>query len=964
MTNNQIIILTSLNFIKTKTKIFMKRTTILSLAIMLFGSLIAQAQNATVSGKVTDSGSGEGLIGATVIIEGSSTGGSTDVSGNYSFSANPGSYTLIVSYIGYESVSRSVTINAGSNNYDFSMSEGGTALSEILVTGTRNKNRSVTETAVPIDVIAIDEIIQNAPQVELTQILNYVAPSFSSNKQTISDGTDHVDPASLRGLGVDHVLVLINGKRRHTSALVNVNGTVGRGSVGTDMNTIPTASIERIEILRDGASAQYGSDAIAGVINIVLKKATNEFTGSVMTGQMFEGDGEAMVFNGNYGFNIGDRGYINVTGQYQYRGRTDRSGEYSGSVFRTGGTGIHAETFAAGDWSPFVPGELITAQEATDINAANAITNSMTEAQETDLINSMGGRRAFSLKAGDSQVENAALVVNSVIPLSDKAEFYAFGTLNNRNGLASGFYRYANQSRTLTTIYPIGFLPEINSRIKDASISAGVRGEINGWDVDFSNTFGSNSFQFVISNTHNASKGTPSPTTLNSGGFKFKQNTTNLDFSRYFDGVMNGINLALGAEFRSESYQLLAGEEGSYRNYGNVQTLNLVDSTLNESTTNIFYGRPGGAQVFPGFSPANELLESRNAVGVYADVEFNFTENFFVDVAGRYENFTDFGDTFNGKIALRWAVMDNLAIRAAGSTGFRAPSLHQRYFNSTSTLFQTVAGVTTANEVGTFRNDSRVAQVLGVPSLKAENATNFSAGLTFDPMDGLSISIDGYIVNVDDRVTLTNSFGKGIDPEIDAALDAANASKAQLFVNGIDTETKGVDIVANYVTPIGQGTLNFILGANFTKTDVVKINIPGTLIGDPDAFFNRENRSQFETGTPQSKISLGVGYGVSKFHANANFVYFGEVTARTGKETDESTWVDQTFAGKMITDLSLGYDLTDNLNITVGASNLFGVVPDENRDEFRSSNRFVYSRRVSQFGANGGFYFARVNFRF
>ena len=516
----------------------------------------AFAQSATIKGKVVDN-TGQGLAGATVVIQGTSTGGSADFDGNYAFSTDAGTYTLVVSFVGYETKTQSVTASAGDNVHNFTLGEGDLQLTELVVTGSRNKNRVITETAVPVDVISIEDIAQGSPQVELTQILNYVAPSFSSNKQTISDGTDHVDPASLRGLGVDHVLVLINGKRRHTSALVNVNGTVGRGSVGTDMNTIPAASIERIEILRDGASAQYGSDAIAGVINIVLKKSTNEFTGSVTTGQMYEGDGEALMFTGNYGFNVGDKGYVNVTGSYQYRGRTDRSGEYSGSVFRTDGSGVFAENFAAGDRSPFVPGEYLDATEAASINAANAITNNMTEAEETAQINSMGGRRAFSLKAGDSQVENAGLVVNSVIPLNDKAEFYAFGTLNNRNGLASGFYRYANQSRNVTTIYPIGFLPEINSRIKDASISAGIRGDINGWDVDFSNTFGSNSFQFVIGNTLNASLGTPSPNTFNSGGFKFKQNTTNLDFSRYFDGAMSGINVAFGAEFRTETYQLI-----------------------------------------------------------------------------------------------------------------------------------------------------------------------------------------------------------------------------------------------------------------------------------------------------------------------------------------------------------------------------------------------------------------------
>ncbi len=345
-------------------------------------------------------------------------------------------------------------------------------------------------------------------------------------------------------------------------------------------------------------------------------------------------------------------------------------------------------------------------------------------------------------------------------------------------------------------------------------------------------------------------------------------------------------------------------------------------------------------------------------------MEFNFTDNFFVDVAGRYENFSDFGDTFNGKLALRWAITDNFAFRAAGSTGFRAPSLHQRYFNSTSTLFTTVNGVTTANEVGTFRNDSRVAKLLGVESLKAEKAKNASAGFTLDITDGFTISVDGYYVKVDDRVTLTGSYGKGIDPEIDAALDAANASKAQLFVNGIDTKTTGLDVVGNYRTSLGEGSLNIILGANFTKTLVDKINIPDGLKGSPDTFFNRENQSQFETGTPQSKVSLGINYGIGKFHAGANVVYFGKVIARTGQYSDESTWVDQTFSGKTVTDLSLGYDITSNLNLTIGANNLFNVYPDENREEYRSSNRFVYSRRVSQFGANGGFYFARLNFKF
>ncbi len=951
----------------------MKRTITLSLALMLFGSLMAQAQTAVVKGMVTDGNSGEPLIGATVIIEGTATGGSTDVQGNYSFTTSPGNYVLIVSYIGYETISRSVTLTAGDNKFDFKMAEGGVSLNEILVTGTRNKNRTITETAVPVDVISIEEIVQGAPQVEVTQILNYVAPSFSSNRQTISDGTDHVDPASLRGLGVDHVLVLINGKRRHTSSLVNVNGTVGRGSVGTDLNTIPAAAIDRIEVLRDGAAAQYGSDAIAGVINIVLKSNTNEVTASVTAGQMYAGDGENLQFNANYGFNVGDGGFVNITGQYQFRGRTDRAGEYSGSVFRTDNSGVFAENFQAGDFNPYLPGQRLTAEEAAALNAQNAITNNMTEAEEEALIEQYGGRRRFSLIAGDSEVENSALVLNAVIPMGGGAEFYAFGGVNARRGLATGFYRLPNQSRNLLTINPLGFLPEINSRIFDGSMAMGIRGKIGGFDVDFSNTYGTNSFQFVITNTLNASRGTPSPTTFNAGGFRFQQNTTNLDFSKYYDNALEGINLAFGSEYRVETYNLIAGEEGSYRDYG---TVSLVDTTaggdifLNESSsTNIMYDRPGGSQVFPGFRPSNELKQSRTAIGLYFDTEFNFTKNFFIDIAARYEDYSDFGNTLNGKLALRWAILEQLAFRGAVSTGFRAPSLHQRYFNNTSTIFTTVNGVTVPNEVGTFRNDSRIAQLIGIPSLTNETSFNLSAGFTFDITDGLNLTIDGYQVNVDNRVILTGQFRPTGDPnnEIDKILAAQGAGRAQFFANAIDTKTQGLDVIVSYATTFGaNSSFRAVLAGNFTRTTVENINFPSVLNTPAlqDSYFSREEESRFTTATPQSKINLGLFYNVSKLHTSLSFVRFGEVTAMTGSRTDESTWIDQTFAAKIITDLTIGYDITDNLNLTLGANNLFDVYPDENRDEYRSSNRFVYSRRVSQFGANGGYYFGRINIKF
>ena len=782
-----------------------------------------------------------------------------------------------------------------------------------------------------------------------------------------------MDPASLRGLGVDHVLVLINGKRRHTSALVNINGSVGRGSVGTDLNSIPAAAIERIEVLRDGAAAQYGSDAIAGVINIVLKQRTDQVYFSGTLGQNKEGDGKRAQFNVNYGFDIGDRGFINMTGQYQYRGRVDRAGEWTGNVFRTSWDGmsknIYAENFQEGDFSPFEVGKRLTAGEASAVNAQNAITNNLTDAQQEAMINANGGRRAFTMKVGQAEASNAAFMINSAYELGDNAEFYLFGGLNSRRGMGTGFYRLPNQNRTLTSIYPNGFLPEINSRLFDGSIAGGIRGQVNGWDVDLGNTFGSNSFRYLITNTSNASRGNSTPTSFDAGGFVFSQNVVNLDFTRYFDNSLNGINVAFGAMYRVETYEIFAGEEGSYRNYGNVNVIDTLaggSSISNEfNQTNIFYGRPGGSQVFPGFQPDNELKRSRGNLGLYFDTEFQFAPDFFVNAAIRFEDYTDFGSTLNWKIAGRYELMENLAIRAAVSTGFRAPSLHQRYFNSVSTLFNLVNGVSVPSEVGTFSNDSRLANLFGIPNLTNEESFNLSGGLTWSFLDNFNLTVDGYYITIDDRVVLTGRFRSGDSPEIATILDKANAASATFFVNGIDTETKGVDVILTNETSLGSGTLRSSLAANFTRTQVKNINVPETLAtASVENFFSREEENRFEDALPQSKVNLMFNYRLGRFNSNLNFVRFGEVWARTGIRTDGDTQVDQEFSAKVITDLTLGYDLTNNVNLTIGANNLFDVYPDENREEFRSSERFVYSRRVSQFGFNGTYYFGRLNINF
>ncbi|WP_245558446.1 TonB-dependent receptor [Fulvivirga imtechensis] len=914
------------------------------------------------------------LPGASVLIRGTTTGGTTDLSGQLTL-AIPDEAILVVSHIGYKM--QEIAVGDRSAVYVYLQLDEA-RLQEVVVVGSRNMNRTVLETPVPVDVISVDEIVKEAPQVEVAQILNYVAPSFSSNRQTIADGTDHVDPASVRGLSVDHVLVLINGKRRHTSALVNVNGSVGRGSVGTDLNTIPAAAIKRIEVLRDGAAAQYGSDAIAGVINIVLKDNVNQLYFSGTAGQTYEEDGKTAQFNVNYGFNIGEKGFINLTGQYQHRGRTDRAGKWDDTVFKTTHPtdadgnpvkGLYSELYEAGDFSPFDLGQRLTQEEADAINAANAITNNLTAQEEEALINQNGGRRAFTMKVGQSEAINTALMLNSSFEIDNNKELYIFGSLNSRNGLATGFYRLPNQDRTLTTVYPNGFLPEINTVIFDGAITGGLRGDIGQWNIDLSNTYGTNHFTYLVTNSLNASRGNSTPTSFNAGGFRFSQNTTNLDFSRYFEYALSGINLAFGSEYRVDTYEIFAGEEGSYRNYGNVDVID----TLNDGTPfsngfnqeNIFYNRPGGAQVFPGLQPGNELTETRSNIALYTDIEFNFSENFFVDAAVRYENYSDFGNTFNWKAAARLAVTEALALRAAVSTGFRAPSLPQRYYNSTSTLFFLNAeGVNVPNEIGTFRNDSRIAKLFGIPNLTNESSLNISAGTTWSLMENLDFTLDGYLVKVYDRVVLTGSFSSSSSDEIAAILAQANAGSATFFVNAIDTETKGIDFILTHKKSIGAGTLKSSLAGNFTSTEVVDIHIPQTLMGAPDQFFNREERNRFEDALPQSKINLSLSYRFKKVHVNLTNVRFGEVWARTDNKDADGNYIDQKFEAKVVTDLSLGYDFTSHLNLTVGANNLFDIYPDENRKEFRSNERFVYSRRVTQFGFNGGFYFARFNFTF
>ncbi len=952
------------------------------LLVMLFfitGSLFSQT--VSVTGTVNND-EGQSLPGVSIVIKGTTQGTVTDIDGHYAIKAKKGD-VLRFSYIGFDTQEKTV----GNSSVINVTLQSGVSLNEVIVTGTRFGGRTAIETPVPVDVLDVKTITSVGAQTDVNQMLNYAAPSFTSNTQTISDGTDEVDPASLRGLGPDQVLVLINGKRRHPSSLINVNGTFGRGNVGTDMNTIPTTAISSIQILRDGAAAQYGSDAIAGVINVILKKNINQLSFNMTSGAYASKNSNALTggidgpmsnIGVNYGIGLGKHGgFINFTGEFNYRDYYNRMGSYNGSIF---------DGYNAIEWKAYNDGADISNLSLEDIqkysqttsafgqdlknNIANAtsideVRGLLSDADgkpldftEAELTERGQTRADYIMHVGQSALRGGKFFANMSLPIDKQGtEVYAFAGMSYRHGNAAGFYRLPNQNRTYTPIYINGFLPHIETAIKDNSLTVGIRGGVRGWNVDFSNTYGSNSMHYTVTHSLNASQQNASGTSFNSGGFQFSQNTSNIDVNKRFADIMSGLNIAYGGEFRLENYQIFAGEVASYATY---DTLGQVITSPTQVAPKDFFGRsrPGGAQVFPGFRPSNELSKYRNSVAGYADVEANFSENFLLDGAIRYENYSDFGSTLNGKLAARFKVSKNFNIRASVNTGFRAPSLQQIYFNSTSTLFND-QGI--PEEVGLFSNDSKVASILGIPKLKQETSQSVSMGFTANvPTAFLKITADAYIISIQNRIVLTGQFKPTTD-DLKTLFRMAGATKAAFFANAIDTRSQGVDIVLENNLAFGtHTTLKNTLSGTFSKTVRVGDIHASKILEESnqvDTYFDERATIFLEKAVPHTKINLSNLLTIDKWMFFLRNVYFGQVT-----EANNDPALQQVFSAKVITDFSVGYNLTNKINVTIGANNLLDVYPDKNIPENQSSGRFIWSRRSQQFGFGGRFIFARLRF--
>ena len=759
-----------------------------------------------------------------------------------------------------------------------------TQMETVRTIGSRRIDRtSDTSTPVPVDVLPMADAAEQGAQFDLAQTLQYTAPSFNSTRQTGADGADLVDGAALRGLGSDQTLVLVNGKRHHTVSLVNIYGARDRGNTGTDLNAIPLLAIDRIEILRDGAAAQYGSDAIAGVMNIALKRSKGCET-VLGWGQYSRGDGENWLASAYCGVGFAMGGGLSVTGEWQDRDRSNR---------------------------------------ATDFNPLRTI--------------------------GDSKVENRTLYLNGDLPLGEVAQVYFTAGMQNRDASSAAWARGGVgsddiPSRNSAAMYPDGFVPFIDGVLDDRYGIIGLRGDVGAWHWDLSYTHGYNEFNYTIRNTLNASianldlmnggRGI-SPTEFDAGGFSFEQDTANFDVARYFDGVLNGLNVAFGAEAREERYRIRAGEPGSYADVDGVGV-----------------GGNAGSQGFPGFQPGDVTDHGRDSTALYADFELDLTDRFMTAFAVRYEDYSDFGDTLNGKLAAAFRATDSLLLRGSVSTGFRAPSLQQKYFSSTITDFIEGQPV----DIVIAPNDSDLARAAGIPNLVEEQSTSATLGLTWTPRDNLSVTVDAYRIEIDDRVVLSGEFDN-TDPNIGGALDDLGVGLARFFFNSVDTRTTGVDLTVSHDMPLGGGKLASFLGVNYGKTEITQVHTPPELAGREDTLLSERERLFIEGAAPRLKAVAGFDYTWGKWAPSLKVIHFGEQTL--GTWSGEGLY--QEYDARTSADVSLTYNFTDKAKFTVGASNVFDVFPSK-QDPNETDNGHIYES--VQFGINGASYFARLWMKF
>ena len=794
-------------------------------------------------------------------------------------------------------------------------------LDTITVLGSRAKNHTATDTAAPVDVIDSQELERTGAK-ELGQLLQLLEPSFNFSRTTISDGTDILRPATLRSLGSDQVLVLVNGKRRHQQALVNVQQTIARGSAGTDINAIPVTAIQRVEVLRDGAAAQYGSDAIAGVINIVLKKQTKETQVFFEAGETSKGDGDVLHGGLNQGFELGDNGFLNLSVEYRKRDETNRAGEDTLRV------------------SP----------------------------------------PRVTQHIGDADSKDAYVWLNGALG-AGKGELYWFGGFSRREGSSYGFFRSKGDGRTVPTLYPNGFLPNIVTTVKDASLAVGYRAPINDkWDWDLSVNKGRSTFGFHEDHSVNVSwwyepvnpanplgpRFNQSPTSADTGTLQFDQTTLNFDLRGSFDiGASEPMSFATGAEYRRENYAIKAGDPVSYT-YG--RTNNAAIQIFNQ---NGGFAAPG-IQGFPGFSPNEAVDDGRSSYAAYVDAEQRFGSRFLLGGAMRYEHYSDFGSTTTGKLSMRWDATDHFALRGTLSTGFRAPGVQQLFYSQRSTNIDPSTGQLA--DTLTARQNSAVTRAFGIEPLKQEKSRSLSLGLNWRPTDNFSLSVDAYRIDIDNRII----FSSNIAPEtvgtdhlacnatnsncpIRAILAPFRVAQVQFFTNAIDTRTRGLDVVADYNTQAIGGKLDLSALLHWGTTEVTGRHSQSSLIS-PTQLFDDSQVTLIERGQPGAHHVLQAVWSRGFFDGTLRANYFGSVAGEGFTPGFRQVW-----SGATLFDFALGFKLGEKGRLTVGSNNFLNTYPDKwNRNNAFPFPQlgFTYGWETLPFGINGAYYYGKIDWRF
>ncbi|MFN8357707.1 MAG: TonB-dependent receptor [Spirosomataceae bacterium] len=848
------------------------------------------AQNRQISGQVKEASSGAPVPGVSIQIKGTTRGVATNANGEYTIAVNDGTYDLIFSFVGYATVTKSVTVSGANVKLDISLADDTKGLDEVVITGSRASQRSVVDSPLPIDILSATEL-KTTGQPTFDKALQYRVPSFNTVNTPVNDATTLLDPWEIRNMGPSRTLILINGKRKNLSSLLYVQFSPGRGETGVDLSAIPQQAIKRVEILRDGASAQYGSDAIAGVLNIILKDKYDYTSINLNTGITSKGDGGLTNFSLNGGSNLSGKGFVNYTVDFLQQNSAVRSGT------------VHLPTEIATFGGDAASNALITAY-LKDYPTANNINGTGETTAGRFLIN--GG---VSLGEKSELYGNAALVVKRVASFAnfrtpywrqDRGLLHQATDNGGKNYLTQATLAFPKEDNVDLYKGYIGYVPTFEGDLIDYNATLGAKGETNGWKHDVSLTTGFNSQTYTVDNTVNRTLGKSSPTRFKPGGYQFGHIVGNIDVSKQ---VSEKFSVALGMEARSEKYTIIAGDDASYEGEG--------------------------SNSFPGINKLNAGTNQRFNIGGYLDLSYDVTDDFLVNGTFRTEKYSDFGNANVWKFSTRYKLANDVAvIRASASSGFRAPTLHQIYAQSVQAAF--VGG--TIQLSGLFNNRSAQARLLGIPALKPEKSTNYTIGLALNPTKNFSITLDYFYINVKDRIVYSSSITSS-DPTstLGKILTQAGVKTVQFFINGIETTNAGLDyVISNRNMPLGKGMLSVNLAGNI----MLQNKIEGTPADPPaiksagSSILNTQIKSLLTESRPKYKAILGLDYTLGSWYFNLNNTLFGKTAFQdldNGGSDMEN--IKAEFTPAVVTDLSVGYSFSKKVSATINVNNLLNVLP-------------------------------------